>query len=160
MLDVCTHLCISFCAFMQNNDRHQAILDLIAAKPVARQDELADELHKLGFNVTQASVSRDLERLGVVKVNGRYVRPSVGSFGAFGPISFNQAGDNMIVIKCGSGFASAAAVRIDAAAIPDVVGTIAGDDTIFIAVKGPREQARAIKALRVILETGSGNGNN
>jgi len=145
---------------MQNNERHQAILNLITAKPVGRQDELAAELHSLGFNVTQASVSRDLERLGIVKVNGRYVRPSVGNFGAFGPISYNEAGENMIVIKCGSGFASAAAVRIDAAAIPEVVGTIAGDDTIFVAVKGSREQTRAIKALRTILETSLGNGNN
>jgi transcriptional regulator of arginine metabolism len=144
---------------MQNADRHQAILELIAAKSIGRQDELANLLVGQGFNVTQASVSRDLEKLGVVKVNGRYVRPASGRFGAFGPVSFCEAGENLIVVKCGSGFASAAAVRIDSAAMPEIIGTIAGDDTIFIAVSGAREQSRAKKALRILLETNEGNGN-
>lgn len=158
------HLCTVYaCALhfaMQKNDRQQVILNLIAAKPVGRQDELARLLTERGFSVTQASVSRDLEKLGVIKVNGRYVRPAVARFGSFGPVSCNEAGENLVVVKCASGLASAAAVRIDAAAIPEIVGTIAGDDTIFIAVKGAREQARAIKALRSILETSEGNGNN
>ena len=145
---------------MVKDDRQQAILDLIATRDIGRQDELARLLTEKGFSVTQASVSRDLERLGVVKINGRYVRPTIAGFGAFGPISFSEAGENLIVIKCASGLASAAAVRIDSAAFPDIVGTIAGDDTIFVAVKGAREQARAKKALRNILETYEGNGNN
>jgi transcriptional regulator of arginine metabolism len=146
--------------FMLKDDRQQVILDLIATRDIGRQDELARLLTEKGFSVTQASVSRDLEKLGVVKINGRYVRARVASFGAFGPLSFNEAGENLIVIKCASGLASAAAVRIDSAAIPEIVGTIAGDDTIFVAVKGVRDQARAIKALRNILETYEGNGNN
>jgi transcriptional regulator of arginine metabolism len=145
---------------MQNETRHQTILELISAKAISRQDELARFLHEQGFNVTQASVSRDLEKLGVIKINGRYVLPATGGLGTFGRVSINQAGENLIVIKCGSGFASAAAVRIDSAAIPEIVGTIAGDDTIFIAVSGAREQARAIKALRIVLETNVANGNN
>ena len=80
--------------------------------------------------------------------------------GAFGRVSFTPAGENLIVIKCGSGLASAAAVHIDAAAIPDIVGTIAGDDTIFVAVKGLEEQARVTRSLRNILETNEGTGNN
>jgi transcriptional regulator of arginine metabolism len=145
---------------MQSNSRHEAILELIGSRPVVRQDELVRLLDERGFSVTQASISRDLEKLGVAKVNGRYVRHEAARFGAFGAVTFNEAGENLIVIKCGSGLASAAAVRVDAASIPEVVGTIAGDDTIFIAVNGKLEQARVIKALRRVLETNEGNGNN
>jgi transcriptional regulator of arginine metabolism len=145
---------------MQIENRHQVILEVIAAKSVGRQDELARLLTERGFSVTQASVSRDLEKLGVVKINGRYVRPSVALFGAFGAVSFAEAGDNLVVIKCSSGLASAAAVRIDAAGISEIVGTIAGDDTIFVAVKDAREQVKVIRSLRNILETSEGNGNN
>ena len=145
---------------MQIENRHHAILEVIAATSVGRQDELARLLTERGFSVTQASVSRDLEKLGVVKVNGRYMRPAVSRFGAFGPVSFAEAGENLVVVKCSSGLASAAAVRIDAAAIPEIIGTIAGDDTIFVAVKSAREQAKVIKSLRNILETNEDNGNN
>ena len=145
---------------MQIENRHRAILEVIATKSVGRQDELAQLLTERGFTVTQASVSRDLEKLGVIKVNGRYMRPNVTRFGAFGPVSFAESGESLVVIKCSSGLASAAAVRIDAADIPEIVGTIAGDDTIFVAVKGAREQAKVIKSLRNILETSEGNGNN
>jgi transcriptional regulator of arginine metabolism len=145
---------------MQIENRHQAILEVIAANSVGRQDELARLLTDRGFSVTQASVSRDLEKLGVIKINGRYMRPTVTRFGAFGPVSFAEAGENLVVIKCSSGLASAAAVRIDAAGISEIVGTIAGDDTIFVAVKGSREQAKVIKSLRNILETSEGNGSN
>ena len=146
---------------MHKNERHHVILDLINAEPIARQDELARRLTERGFSVTQASVSRDLEKLGVSKINGRYVRQSFGAhFGAYGPVSYSEAGDNLIVLKCGAGLASAAAVRIDAAAIRGIVGTIAGDDTIFIAVEGERDQPDVIRALRKILETNEGNEQN
>jgi transcriptional regulator of arginine metabolism len=145
---------------MQIENRHQALLEVISANSVGRQDELARLLTERGFSVTQASVSRDLEKLGVVKINGRYMRPTVTRFGTFGAVSFAEAGENLVVIKCSSGLASAAAVRIDAAGIPEIIGTIAGDDTIFVAVKGAREQAKVIKSLRNILETNEGNGNN
>lgn len=152
-------LCILF-SFMQNTTRQQAILDLIASMPIGRQGELAKLLSERGFSVTQASVSRDLEKLGVAKVHGRYIRQPLARFGVFGSITFTSVGENLIVIKCGSGLASAAAVRIDGAGIPDIAGTIAGDDTIFVAVAGTREQARAIRDLRNILETNEGNENN
>lgn len=145
---------------MQNMTRQQVILDLIATTPIGRQDELAKLLSDRGFSVTQASVSRDLEKLGIAKVHGRYVRQPARRFGAFGTIIFTEAGENLIVIKCGSGLASAAAVRIDAAVIQDIIGTIAGDDTIFVAVNGPEQQAKVIRSLRNILETNEGNENN
>ena len=145
---------------MQIENRHHAILEVIGSQSVGRQDELARLLTERGYSVTQASVSRDLEKLGVVKVNGRYMRPTVTRFGAFGPLSFAEGGESLVVVKCSLGLASAAAVRIDAAGIPEIIGTIAGDDTIFVAVKSAREQAKVIKSLRNILETSEGNGNN
>ena len=144
---------------MQNN-RHQAILDLIGSTQIGRQDELARLLSERGFTVTQASVSRDLEKLGVAKVHGRYIRQTMPRFGPFGSVTLTPVGENLVVIKCSSGLASAAAVRIDAASFPQIVGTIAGDDTIFVAVKNGKEQERAIRELRNILETNEGNGNN
>jgi transcriptional regulator of arginine metabolism len=145
---------------MQAKERHQAILDLITDQAISRQDELADLLGKQGFSVTQASVSRDLDRLGVIKINGRYVHQVPRSHGPYGRVSLAASGQNLIVVRCGSGLASAAAVHIDSASIPEIVGTIAGDDTIFVAVKGEREQMRAIKSMKLILETSERNGNN
>jgi len=159
MQAVCTNYACRF-LFMQNMTRQQVILDLISNTPIGRQDELAKLLSDRGFNVTQASVSRDLEKLGIAKIHGRYMRQPTRRFGAFGTVSFTEAGENLIVIKCGSGLASAAAVRIDAAGITDMIGTIAGDDTIFVAVKGSEQQARVIRNLKNILETSEGNENN
>ena len=139
---------------MQKTQRQNAILKLIFSRQIGSQIELANMLRSRNFPVTQASVSRDLERLGVVKANGRYVlQITNGRAGAFGQITFSEAGDNLIVVKCASGLASAAAVRIDAGGVPEIIGTIAGDDTIFIAVKGPAEKSRALKALGRILQS-------
>ena len=138
---------------MQKTERQQLILDLISIQPVGRQDTLAHLLGDKGFTVTQASVSRDLEELGIVKQNGRYaLAAKPAGLSEFGQISINTAGDNLIVVRCKSGLASAAAVRIDAAGIPEVVGTIAGDDTIFVAVTDRDSQTKAIKKLNGVFE--------
>ena len=71
---------------------------------------------------------------------------------AFGLLSLNTAGENMIVAKCESGLASAVAVRIDAAGISEIVGTIAGDDTIFVAVKDKDNQKTVIKKIWEVFE--------
>ena len=140
---------------MQKTQRHNSILKLIFAKRIANQAELAELLKARNFSVTQASVSRDLDELGVIKVNGIYTLPNKPkAAAAFGLIALETAGDNMIVAKCEPGLASAVAVRIDAARITDIVGTIAGDDTIFIAVKNAKAQ-RAV--LRQVWEVFDGN---
>ena len=81
----------------------------------------------------------------------RYLRALVIRFG-IGLIAVEAAGDSLVVAKTYSGLASASAVRIDAARIDDIVGTIAGDDTIFIAVKGQKEQRAVIKRLWELFE--------
>ena len=137
---------------MQKTERQNRILDVISNRRISRQDELVNELRASGFYVTQASVSRDLDEIGVVKVDGRYARAELNQAAAnpFGLRAIDTAGDNMIVLKCASGLASAAAVRIDSEQMNEIVGTLAGDDTIFIAVRNAHEQRSAIKKLRAM----------
>ena len=138
---------------MNKVERQQAILNLIGAMRIGRQEELVNELAERGIGVTQASVSRDLDELGVVKVNGAYAQPGPRTAVlGLGLITAETAGPNLIVAKTASGLASAATVRIDAAKFPGVIGTIAGDDTIFIAVKGEKEQKGVIKGLWELFE--------
>ena len=137
---------------MLKSDRHKLILDLISDRQVSRQDELAGLLHEKGFEVTQASVSRDLDELGIVKLNGHYVVADISKSDSspFGIKSIETSGDNLLVLKCAAGLASAAAVRIDSEEVAEIVGTIAGDDTIFIAVKNSAGQKAALKKLRAL----------
>lgn len=132
------------------------ILDLIASRPVGRQDELAQLLRDAGVSVTQASISRDLDELGIVKIDGRYARVElpIAETSPFGVSAIMPAGSNMVVVRCSSGLASAAAVRIDGSGIGEVLGTIAGDDTIFIAVNSQHEQKAAIKKLKMVFAAG------
>src|SRR5687767_7319894 len=140
---------------MQRADRHKLILELIAERPIARQEELVGLLRDRGFSVTQASISRDLEDLGVLKLGGRYAQaPLNGSTrNLFGVSSVEPAGDNLIVVRCASGLASATAVRIDAQAIPEIIGTLAGDDTIFVAVADRTKQKAAIRKVTALFST-------
>ena len=137
---------------MQRGDRLQLLLEIVSATPVKRQDQLVRLLRKNGFVVTQASVSRDLEELGVAKEQGIYRPPSqVPRPTAFGLVSFLPAGGNLIVAKCGSGLASALAVRLDASNLEGIVGTIAGDDTVFMAITDPKIQKGLIRRLKEAL---------
>lgn len=139
---------------MQKELRQTTILKLISAKQIGRQEELAEVLEKKGFSVTQSSVSRDLLELGIIKVGGFYALPQKPKNAiVFGLSSLEIAGENMVVAKCEAGLASACAVRIDAAHIEEVIGTIAGDDTIFIAVRGQKEQKAVLKKVWEIFES-------
>ncbi|MGH9946931.1 MAG: arginine repressor [Pyrinomonadaceae bacterium] len=134
--------------WMDKHARQQLLLDIVSAKPINRQDQLVRLLRKNGHAVTQASVSRDLEELGISKVLGTYrTHDSNGKGNAFGVVRFDTSGDNLIVARCGSGLASAFAVRLDAAMIDGIVGTIAGDDTVFIAVADKTVQHKIIPKL-------------
>lgn len=121
---------------MQKKERQNALLLLIGSFSIASQSELSSRLREQGYSVTQASVSRDLDELGLIKLNGYYSLPKkTGSESEFGRVTLDTSGETLIVGRCSSGLASAITVKIDAAQIPEIVGTIAGDDTIFIAVK-------------------------
>ena len=136
---------------MQKRDRQDLILNLISSERIGRQDILAERLAQKGYQVTQASVSRDLEELGVEKVEGYYELPKTPPVVMeFGLRSLETAGTNLIVGKCDSGLASAITVRIDGGRIDEIAGTIAGDDTIFIAVQDAIKQELAIKKIWAI----------
>lgn len=138
---------------MQKEQRQTAILKLITGRQIGKQEELAEILEKKGFQVTQSSVSRDLDELGVIKLGGFYAfPPKPRNAFEFGLLNLETAGENLIVAKCEVGLASAVAVRIDAANIQEIVGTIAGDDTIFIAVKDAKEQKAAMRKIWEIFE--------
>jgi transcriptional regulator of arginine metabolism len=140
------------------DQRREAIADLIRSRPLGSQEDLADALAKLGFTATQATVSRDLEQLGAVKVRreGRlsYALADAPSQ-ANGPTTLATvlrdwsrsivAAGNLIVIKTPPGSAHLVGATLDGADLSGVVGTICGDDTIFVATRGPA-QAVALAA--------------
>lgn len=140
--------------------RQRAIADLIRSDALASQEELGERLSALGFAVTQATISRDLEQLGALKVRRAgqlsYVLPDQVR-GAPGPRlaavfrdwvrSIEPAG-NMVVIKTPPGSAHLVGVVLDQSELLEIVGTICGDDTIFIACRGAREAGRLAEKLR------------
>jgi transcriptional regulator of arginine metabolism len=131
---------------MHKTRRQQKILSLIRARHVGTQQELTAMLDRAGFAATQSSVSRDLEELGVVKHNGHYTLPrATDGAAARGLLGLDPAGECLVVAKCEPGLASSVAVEIDRAAIPEIVGTLAGEDTIFIAVRERKLQRPVIK---------------
>jgi len=140
---------------MNKRERQQKILSLIRAKPVGTQEDLRTLLESTGVPATQSSVSRDLEELGVVKHHGHYTLPRTNGAAVRGLLSLDQAGDSLVIARTVPGLASAVAVEIDAAAIPQIVGTIAGEDTIFIAVRDAKAQRAVVKEIWALFESGA-----
>lgn len=130
---------------MNKRERQQKILSLIQARPIGTQEDLRVLLERAGVPATQSSVSRDLEELGVVKQHGFYTLPRTNGGPRRGLLSLDQAGDCLVIARTVPGLASAVAVEIDAARIQEIIGTIAGEDTIFIAVRGAKEQRAVIR---------------
>ena len=127
--------------------RQRAMADLIRAHALASQEELADQLGRLGYSVTQATISRDLEQLGAIKVRRAgqlsYALPDqagetpgsrLGSIFRDWVRSIDAAA-NLVVIKTPPGSAHLVGVALDQSDMAEIVGTICGDDTIFVACK-------------------------
>jgi transcriptional regulator of arginine metabolism len=127
-------------------ERQRKILEIISARRVATQQQLARELKRRGIEVTQSSVSRDIVELGLTKLQGRYTAPQA-AFAGSPVVKVETAGDNLIVIKTVIGQASATALVIDQANVSGIVGTVAGDDTLFVAVKTGDAQRAAMKQI-------------
>lgn len=132
---------------MHKNLRQKKLLSLIKAKPFSTQAELRDSLERAGVPATQSSLSRDLEELGIVKHRGHYTMPRANGAASHGLLSLDLSGENLVVARTEPGLASAVAVEIDGAAIPEIVGTLAGEDTIFIAVRDQKAQRVAMKRI-------------
>jgi transcriptional regulator of arginine metabolism len=136
--------------------RHLKILELISTRAVRTQEELADALTAQGWEVTQSSVSRDIAALRLIKVDGAYRRPPpralrtdpdevrVGE----GVLTIESAGDALLVLHTPPGEANHVAVALDRLAWPEIIGSIAGDDTIFLAVKNVAAQRRVLREVR------------
>jgi len=132
---------------MLKRERQKRILNLIRAKRIGTQEALREHLERAGVPATQSSVSRDLEELGVIKHHGAYALPHANGASARGLLSLDVAGDVLVIARCLPGRASAVAVEIDDAGISDIVGTLAGEDTIFIAVRDPKGQRAIMKTV-------------
>lgn len=125
--------------------RQQKLLSLIKARPFATQSELRDSLERAGVPATQSSLSRDLEELGIVKHRGHYTVPKSNGAAARGLLTLDLAGENLVIARTEPGLASAVAVEIDGAAISEIVGTLAGEDTVFVAVRDQKAQRVVMK---------------
>ena len=123
------------------NARHEAIIQIIQAQEISTQETLRDALETQGFSVTQATISRDIRQLGLRK---RRTASGVSCYSK--PLSAPAAPNNLlsdvvvkidyaintVVVTCHAGSAQAACAVLDRMQLPEIVGTIAGDDTIFI----------------------------
>lgn len=148
--------------------RHEAILSLIKKESIGTQDDLMQRLNEMGYKVTQATVSRDIKALKLVKTPfeaGQYkytVSSGEGedhsgkyySILSHSVTDVNYAG-NMVVVKCFSGMAQAACAAIDNLMLSKIVGTLAGDDTIFVLCKD-EEKAEDFKNIvsKIITQNG------
>lgn len=140
----------------EREQRRRRILEIVTASDLRTQEDLAAALAADGWPVTQSSVSRDVAALGLVKVDGAYRRPprTARTRGnaderriAEAVLTAQPSGSALVVLRTAAGEANHAAVGLDRLAWPEVVGTLAGDDTIFVAVKDTRSQRRLIARL-------------
>lgn len=146
-------------------DRHSKIVELIGKYQIETQEELAEHLKRSGYHVTQATVSRDIKELRLVKVlahNGKYrysanmQQPKMDMSFKFHSI-FSQSvqgvdyAGNMVSVKCFTGMANAACAALDSIHWNGVVGTLAGDDTIFVLMRTEERAAELVRELKNLL---------
>ena len=124
--------------------RHELILGIIATRRVETQEDLVEALLEAGAEASQASVSRDIQALGLIKISGQWALPAPVEHGRNPAeervrsylLGVAAAGANLLVLKTPPGEASGVALAFDHLDLRGVVGTVAGDDTIFVAVAG------------------------
>lgn len=139
--------------------RQAAILDVIRRQPVRSQEQLRRALRAAGFDVTQATLSRDIRELRLVKAAGAYQAPGAGD-GAVPlpgrPLLSRAVADHLtrvdrvqqlVLLRTGPGQAQMLGVALDSAQLPEVVGTIAGDDTILVIAPDVRRARAFVKRL-------------
>ncbi len=148
---------------MIKNSRRDAIIQLITNNDISTQDELTERLVALGFEVSQATISRDIKELNLIKVEGtnkkyKYAKIDISKH-VMSPQLINlfkqimtsiESANNLIVLKTISGNASAAGMAIDQMKFPQVIGTVAGDDTLLIITKTSADAEIILKVLRTL----------
>lgn len=149
---------------MQRSLRQQKILEIIATKEIDTQEELCDELIKANFNVTQATVSRDVKELNLYKVAGTQKKYRYASFDNYlddvnnrmttlfkGCVLAINSANNLILVKTMRGNGSTVGVFVDSLKIPEILGCVAGDDTLLIVVDSNDNTARVVEVLKEYL---------
>lgn len=135
------------------HDRHRRLLELVAKKAIRSQKALLQALEKAKLGVDQSTLSRDLQELGIRKFEGRYQQVEVAPPGTIGVaptpqvLRYTTCGPNLIVLHTVVGQAQPVGVFLDTASEPAIEGTIAGDDTVFVATKGRRQQEVVLRRL-------------
>lgn len=140
----------------QQQERRRLIAQLLQTYTIRRQSELVDLLRAAGYPATQSSVSRDLRHLGAAKLEDGYSLPAVIASGQDGALTqiaefvreLRTAGPHLLVITTAIGAAQRVAVTLDRTNWPEIVGTLSGDDTIFVATAGAAQQRRLRARLR------------
>jgi transcriptional regulator of arginine metabolism len=145
---------------LDRKKRQLKILELVATRPIRTQEELAEALAGEGWEVTQSSVSRDISQLGLVKSDGIYARPAATRLLevtdpnerriAESVLTVDPAGDALIVLHTPPGEAQRVGSALDLLAWPEIVGTIAGDDTIFLALINSAAQRVVTRRLHAL----------
>ena len=146
------------------NKRHEKILEVIEKKNIETQEELAKILNEAGFVVTQATVSRDIKKLGLVKVKGKGSHQKYAPKAASTLVEYDKYvrvlkdtitgmddAENILVIKTVPGMAMAVAAALDSLRIPEIIGSIAGDDTIMCATKNNRYAKDVMDKIRLMI---------
>ena len=137
--------------------RHSKIIEIIKSTAIETQEELAEELKKAGFDVTQATVSRDIKNLKLVKKQDnkghyRYTIIEEENNILANTVTSVENVDKMVVVKTISGSASAAAEAIDTLHLGEIAGTIAGDNTIFILVRSLEKAETLVSRILEMIE--------
>ena len=146
--------------------RHEAIIDLIRNNEIENQSELAYKLSELGFEVTQATVSRDIQKLNLVKVksNGKFKYAVVDNVNNFAEKYVRIIGDtiksmdvakNLLIVKTQAGMAMATAAALDGLNLEEIVGSLAGDDAIFVATKSDDKAMLLMNKIEVLMRKDS-----
>lgn len=133
--------------------RRRAILELLAQADFSTQQEIARALRRRGIRAAQASVSRDLRQLGLVKAGGVYRAAALGPDAPL-RVSVRAAASvppNLVVVRCDAGAAPRVGLALDQKGLPGVAGTVAGDDTVFVAVVSPEAGRRVVRFLESLI---------
>jgi transcriptional regulator of arginine metabolism len=146
---------------MENHYRRTQILELLRRDKVATQGDLRRRLAKRGIHVTQATVSRDIEELGVVKTREGYRVPEAVETVSLPQLTLPvllkefmveaRPAANLVIVKTHPGNAHTVAAALDAAEWPEIAGTVAGDDTIMVATPGSVEAARVARKILALV---------
>ena len=149
------------------NERQEKIIKFVAEKEIKTQEMLCEELQKAGYRVTQATVSRDIKELALIKIpdaegGSKYAVPALkrGSISESDGLLFSIIAEsvkdvdyevNTVEVKCASGMEQAICAKLDSTDLYNAVGTLAGDDTIFVLMRTEKDAARLVKEFSQII---------